>query len=56
MKDDMKKVSILESRKPKTGAEIPLPRIVVFEASAALKQRINRRNLATIRHYFKSRH
>jgi hypothetical protein len=56
MKDDMKKVSVLESRKPKIGTEVPAPRIAIFEASATLKRRINRRSLATIRDYFKSRH
>jgi hypothetical protein len=56
MKDDFKKVSVLESRRPKARTEVQAPRIVIFEASATLKQRINRRSLATIRDYFKSRH
>jgi hypothetical protein len=53
MKDDLKKVSVLEPCKPKTRTEVQAPRVVVFEASATLKQRINRRGLATIRDYFK---
>lgn len=56
MKDDLKKVSVLEPRKPKTHTEVQASRVVVFEASVTLKQRINRRSLATIRNYFKSGH
>ncbi len=30
------------ARNPKTGTEMPISRVVVFKASAILKQRINR--------------
>jgi integration host factor subunit alpha len=30
------------ARKPKTGTEVPISRVVVFKPSAILKQRINR--------------
>jgi hypothetical protein len=55
-KGALKKVSVLGRRKPKTGIEVSTYRIVVFKASASLKQRINRRSLATIRDHFKSGH
>jgi hypothetical protein len=48
-KDDLKKVSVSAPRKQRTGTEVPTSRIVVFKASASLKQRINRHSPATIR-------
>ena len=55
-KDDLKKGQRLSPRNPKTGTEVPATRIVVFKASASLKQRINRHSLATIRGHFRSGH
>lgn len=55
-KDDLKKGQRLSPPNPKTGTEVPASRIVVFKASASLKQRINRHSLATIRGYFRSGH
>jgi hypothetical protein len=55
MKDDLKKVSVLGRRKPKTRAEVAACRIVVFEASVILKQRINQHSPA-IRNHLKLRH
>jgi len=55
-KDDLKKVGVSGPRKPKTDTEVPTSRIVVFKASASLKQRINRHSVATIRSYFRSGH
>jgi nucleoid DNA-binding protein len=55
-KDDLKKGQRLSARNPKPGTEVPTSRIVVFKASASLKQWINRQNLPTIRGYFRSGH
>jgi hypothetical protein len=55
-KDDFKKRQRLSPCNLKTGTGMPTPRIVVFEASASLKQRINRPDPAAMRDDFKSGH
>jgi integration host factor subunit alpha len=55
-KDVLKNGRRISPRNPKTGTEVSTSRVVVFKASAILKQRINRHGPVTMRDRFASRH